>query len=76
LNPGIPNATPRALPSGTGSNLEPVPAGRTRGGALDMCKFKTHGICPRRVNGVVMLGCYDFRNLTLAAGGTGLILTR
>ena len=56
--------------------VEPVPAGRTPGGALDMCRFKTHGICPRWVNRVVMLGCYDFRDLALAANGAGLTFRR
>lgn len=36
--------------------LDSVPAARILGGALDIRSFKTHQICPRWVNRVVMLG--------------------
>jgi hypothetical protein len=41
-----------------------------------MRRFKTHEIGPRWVNRVVMLGCYDFRDLALAANGPVLTLRR
>ena len=44
--------------------VDSVPTGRTPGGALDMRGFKTHGICPRWVNRVLILMvafAFDFR---------------
>jgi hypothetical protein len=43
---------------------------------VDMRRFKTHEMGPRWVTRVVMLGCYDFRDLDLAANGAVWTLRR